>query len=1409
MAWILICPECENRFEADSSADLRQEICCPACRKFSPPEEYSVLMFCPECHTKLAIPLDMLQESELQCPKCRAVFSVDTSLSLNTDLSVETTFFADAGQVMKSKQMLEEGAFFDKFKIIRLLGKGGMGEVYLAEHLLLKRQSALKVLKNSGDDPVFIKRFIREAKLANRIQHPGLISVFDIGHDIKTDYLFIAMEYVEGFDVGGILKERTLSENDILGIALEVLEPLKVLERERIVHRDIKPSNIMITTEGKVKLADLGIAKVENSEYGEFTLTQENSVFGTPEYASPEQCRSSHNVDIRSDIYSLGATMYHLAARKPPFSGDTAMAVLLNVMQQEPVPLHELDRNISVGFSDLVQDMMRKEPSQRPGSIAELEERMRNVNSRSGKFIRAKKYAGTFFKNRKKTIRVAVELVIFALLIGIISRYVANGHMRTLLEEALKFFGGSSTSGQTAKISGPPVPRLSSDGKILKSVTNGNTLKRFKIPAGVEAVDGLYGLGNIEHLDIPSSVRILPTSWNYGTSIVSMCRGLRTITVAPDNPYFSSVDGVLFSKKGDMLITYPAGRLALNYVIPKGVKSIGSGAFAYSKYLEEVSGLENISFINSYAFYNSSIQRIVIPENVKRIEEKAFTLCRNLSSVTMKGKPYIATNAFLSTPYRGDLNNSVRTSGSTVPQSVQRKSQRREINFGVLNSSGERIQTAVNPLSVEGRLERCRAVLKTLRSANSGSQGETTWNLARIRFTEKQLTHLEKQMANRRLAIAAREKKYSNAANKEVQELFRKWTTERRDWGRNERDSQFAADLIRLLERDDVDPNVNVADATYSRYFGPMLKTLQSGRLHRREDIENVLFRRYADTQGIKFYRVSEQALLYGVDNLVLEKNLAGERLLRFLEAGADPNRMFPTGETALHWAARRNSKDDVQNLLLAGADVTLLDRQGQTPLMWAEKFNSKQVISLLLAAGCDRNHKDNDGRTAEDLQIEGAFRLAVQKEDIAKVKSLIDKVNPDNPLANEETPLTYACSKTNYQLAKLLLEHKANPNLKPQSGYLPLQLTFFYGHDDSHRSVEGLEKNLKIFSLLLEYGANPYISPRGYGGFKSLLHWMSSYNYYSDMQRTFEDKYARELAGYMKDLNPANPQDCKVIRMLKSKNIDPGIEDTEVILTNGGRTLAYCPDSVTGETYTVPAGVTKIDREAFSRNQKLRSIIIPEGVREISYSAFWGCPNLKNVKLPSTLTIIRAYAFQNCTSLESIVIPEGVTEIGVAAFKSCRSLTSVKLPDSLKKIGSSAFSDCLLLNDVRIPPDVSVASNAFPARKNSVPKTEIKKIVITGTFDIGGQFNIVGGSIRYVHTGGDMPERVFVNGVRWRKLSEPFKLNGRINVTKPSVKKHKGRGQAYIMRHDRESVSLRIWDGESGSDRYKVEVMF
>ena len=394
-AEILDCPECSHRFHYDHTGSIPARISCPNCGLEAAAEEFSAIILCPECNKKIKIPLDLLNDPEICCPCCDTHIRTNNALTEDGDYGSTLVF---QSQKKQHSSRLKPGDVFDKYKIVRLLGKGGMAEVYLAEHILLKQKCAIKLMQKGleTEDPVFVKRFIREAKLTHSFNHPNIVRVFDAGSEFKTGYLFLAMEYVEGESLSELAKHKTFTETELLEIISSISQALLALHEAGVVHRDIKPSNIMKTQEGVYKLMDLGIAKMDSSAAeGELTLTMEQSTIGTPGYASPEQCHSAHDTDIRSDIYCLGATIYHLASGVLPFDGDTPMEIVLKVLQQEPEPLKKYRPDLSLKTLLLIEKMMKKNPEERPASPEKLLEEIYTKNKFSETF---KLFAANFLK---------------------------------------------------------------------------------------------------------------------------------------------------------------------------------------------------------------------------------------------------------------------------------------------------------------------------------------------------------------------------------------------------------------------------------------------------------------------------------------------------------------------------------------------------------------------------------------------------------------------------------------------------------------------------------------------------------------------------------------------------------------------------------------------------------------------------------------------------------------------------------------------------------------------------------------------------------------------------------------------------------------------------------------------------
>lgn len=269
---------------------------------------------------------------------------------------------------------LSPGQTIKQCRIVRKLGQGGMGAVYLAHHAVLDIPVALKVLSSRFDksDSEFAERFLREAKLAARIKHDNVVSVMDAGKDDENELYYIVLEYVERGTMTEIIRENgPLDEEDALKVIYAVTKALEVASDFGIVHRDIKPDNIMLSQNGTIKLADLGLAKGIQKRT-EKNITIMEKIMGSPPYMSPEQAKDFRSVDIRADIYSLGASLYHMLTGDPPFVGDTHINTLMKVLN-EPVPDPRQKRpDISDVLAEICMKMMAKDPKDRFQSPEEL-----------------------------------------------------------------------------------------------------------------------------------------------------------------------------------------------------------------------------------------------------------------------------------------------------------------------------------------------------------------------------------------------------------------------------------------------------------------------------------------------------------------------------------------------------------------------------------------------------------------------------------------------------------------------------------------------------------------------------------------------------------------------------------------------------------------------------------------------------------------------------------------------------------------------------------------------------------------------------------------------------------------------------------------------------------------------------
>ena len=257
------------------------------------------------------------------------------------------------------------------------IGRGGMGRVYKAVHQRLKRTVALKVLPRAQrTDPEAEARFLREARAGAQLNHPNIVTTYDV--DDQGDITYLAMEYVDGQDLYRLVRDTgPLSPGDAAGVAYQVALGLEHARKRGIVHRDVKPSNILIDTEGCAKILDMGLARIEReglTDDESATLTQTGAVMGTVDYIAPEQAEDTHKADTRADIYSLGCTLYHTLAGQVPFPGGSAMEKLYGHGMREPEDLRKLAPAVPDELAQVVAKMMAKKPDDRYQTPAEAAE---------------------------------------------------------------------------------------------------------------------------------------------------------------------------------------------------------------------------------------------------------------------------------------------------------------------------------------------------------------------------------------------------------------------------------------------------------------------------------------------------------------------------------------------------------------------------------------------------------------------------------------------------------------------------------------------------------------------------------------------------------------------------------------------------------------------------------------------------------------------------------------------------------------------------------------------------------------------------------------------------------------------------------------------------------------------------
>lgn len=270
---------------------------------------------------------------------------------------------------------------FGQYRVLKLIGKGGMGSVFLAEDPLLNRRVAIKTLRAElASHAVSKNRFLQEAKMVSALKHEHIVTIYSVGEEYGIPYL--AMEYLEGYSLEDVIqKKKKLNWVQIIRLGREIARALSVAHAHNLIHRDIKPANIWLETIDKktgrtrIKILDFGLARYVKQLEGP---TQVGMVVGTPHYVSPEQARG-RELDPRSDLFSLGVVLYRLSTRKYPFDGTDTLSLLTALAVDTPKPIHELNSEVPAAFDELVMKLLAKWPDDRPASAQIVSDRLQTI----------------------------------------------------------------------------------------------------------------------------------------------------------------------------------------------------------------------------------------------------------------------------------------------------------------------------------------------------------------------------------------------------------------------------------------------------------------------------------------------------------------------------------------------------------------------------------------------------------------------------------------------------------------------------------------------------------------------------------------------------------------------------------------------------------------------------------------------------------------------------------------------------------------------------------------------------------------------------------------------------------------------------------------------------------------------
>jgi serine/threonine protein kinase len=333
---------------------------------------------------KAVVDLGLATRSEVDACREQQKQASDPNGRSLADLLVENSFIT-VNQAKRIRGQLEDrrGSQLPGYQVLGKLGKGAMATVYKAKQLSLDRVVAVKVLpRKMSQSTEFVDRFYKEGRAAARLAHNNIVQAIDVGSTPDGLHYF-TMEYIEGQTLYDIMQPppvgqgRHFAEEEALDIGIQMADALAHAHRRGLIHRDVKPKNILLTPQGVAKLTDLGLARATDDKHA--AESEAGKAYGTPYYISPEQIRGDVDIDFRADIYSLGATLYHLVTGRPPFEGDTPTAVMHKHLKQALVPPDHLNTSLTSGIGEVIELAMAKDRDDRYGSTEDLLEDLRAV----------------------------------------------------------------------------------------------------------------------------------------------------------------------------------------------------------------------------------------------------------------------------------------------------------------------------------------------------------------------------------------------------------------------------------------------------------------------------------------------------------------------------------------------------------------------------------------------------------------------------------------------------------------------------------------------------------------------------------------------------------------------------------------------------------------------------------------------------------------------------------------------------------------------------------------------------------------------------------------------------------------------------------------------------------------------